>query len=268
MLSPSQRQQIDGYHFHHYQCVDSTNTTAFALLNDSAATPLVVSTQRQTAGKGQHNRQWCSSEGSLTFSIAMTMDRRSTAMPSLPVLSGLAVCRSINLTRQFKSCANAAPQEAQVKWPNDVLIDNKKVGGILVQTRPSVPRGNEFFECVIGIGININDADGLIRQTVATDQRDALFGAGDLQTGCQHPISKSKLLVDIVGQIDNAINLFNRCPPEILPGPFWQSGNPIRVSRPNGKIINGVHMGVASDGSLLLDHDGQIERIYSGSIVG
>lgn len=285
MLDRSDLEKLAGYHYHHFPVLASTNLTAFELLKASAAVPLIVNTDRQTAGKGQRDRPWCSGAGSLTFSIAVKLNPTQQGLTLLPVLVGVAVCEAINdaIGEGTGASTGAATDgqaiTAKVKWPNDVLIADKKVGGILVQTKPDTGGHKSFLDCVIGIGVNVDDSSGVLSRAVesAADGRDDSvggFACGDLQSHCIQKISKPRLLVAISQRIEQTITklceskaLEKIAAAEIVPQRLWRNEKRISVQRPDGKIISGVHEGIAIDGCLLLNCDGQIERICSGSIL-
>lgn len=276
MLSRSQLNQIADYRYHYFATLASTNQKAFELISQSAATPLIVDTEQQTAGKGQHDRRWCSDQGSLTFSIAVKLNRSQPGLTLLPVLAGVAVCDAINevlndLTPDAKRDETIV---AEVKWPNDVLIANEKVCGILVQTKPDAAGSGEDLNCVIGIGINVDDPGGALRRDVETDGDWTRFPVGNLQAYCDRNISKSGLLVSVSQRIEQTIanlRLLTRLETEtvekIVATQIWRNGKRIRVQRADGEIISGVHNGIAADGSLIINCDGRIERICSGSIL-
>jgi BirA family transcriptional regulator, biotin operon repressor / biotin---[acetyl-CoA-carboxylase] ligase len=128
-----------------FDSLDSTNVKARELARQGAAgegTVLVAT--RQTAGKGRGNHLWHSPEGGL-FLSALLYPKQAKRLTDLPILVGVALAQAV---RQIapKSC------EVTLKWPNDVLINWKKVGGILCEAL-----GEECFElCVAGIGLNVN----------------------------------------------------------------------------------------------------------------
>ncbi len=110
--------------------VESTNQVARALAEEGAAHGTVVVAARQTAGRGRQGRAWESPVGALLLSMVI----RPGAEPLLPLRAGLAVARVVG-------------PKARVKWPNDVLLEGRKVAGILVEAQGEA--------VVLGIGLNV-----------------------------------------------------------------------------------------------------------------
>ena len=120
--------------------LDSTN--AYAKRNCSLiADQTVVVAKTQTAGRGRMTRSWLSEVGGLYFSVVLK-PTQIDFLPNLTQLMALAVCHSLH----------ALKVQAQLKWPNDVLVDNKKICGILSEAVTSV---KGFEALVLGVGINV-----------------------------------------------------------------------------------------------------------------
>lgn len=118
----------------------STNDEAAKILS-KVQEPVAIVARRQTAGRGRRGRQWISQEGNLFCSLTFKADLQD--LGCLVILSGLAVLKTIN-----KFCPQA---HAEVKWPNDVMIDGAKISGILFENA-----GDGFW--IMGVGINIVSA--------------------------------------------------------------------------------------------------------------
>jgi BirA family biotin operon repressor/biotin-[acetyl-CoA-carboxylase] ligase len=122
----------------HHRVTSSTNDRARELAASGAPHLALVTAREQTAGRGREGRTWAGSPGdSLLMSLVL---RRYDAL--LPLRAGLAV-------------AGLAGPEARVKWPNDVLVEGRKVAGILVEARP------QDGWAVLGIGVNVRASSGL-----------------------------------------------------------------------------------------------------------
>lgn len=126
----------------------STNTEALNHLREGGG-PLLISADRQTAGRGRRGRPWQSDDAALTFSLARTM-------PAALDLSGL----SLAVGCAVADTLDPGGGRIQLKWPNDVYLDGAKLCGILIET---VPLPHERRGVVIGIGVNLrplpSDAD-------------------------------------------------------------------------------------------------------------
>ncbi len=126
----------------HLRLTDSTNERARDLADAGAPSGAVVTAAEQEAGRGRHGRRWSAPASSalLYSAILRPLDARHRL---LPLAVPLAVCEAIEAL---------APAECQVKWPNDVWIEERKVAGVLIEVRPP-----EW--AVIGVGINLQVAD-------------------------------------------------------------------------------------------------------------
>lgn len=118
----------------------STNTEALNHLRDGGG-PLLVSADRQTAGRGRLGRAWQSDDAALTFSVALTL-------PAELDLAGLSLAVGCTVA----DALDAGAERIRLKWPNDLFLDGAKLGGILIET---VPLPDQRRGVVIGIGINL-----------------------------------------------------------------------------------------------------------------
>src|SRR3954453_76983 len=127
----------------HYRVTDSTNTRARELAAAGAPGGTVVTAREQTAGRGRGGRVWRAPEGKalLYSAILRPLDERHLLLPlSVP----LAVCAAAEALRPESEC--------QVKWPNDVWLEGRKLSGILIEAKP------QDGWAVIGIGLNLTIA--------------------------------------------------------------------------------------------------------------
>lgn len=120
----------------------STMDIARREARQGAAEGTVVIAGEQTSGRGRIGRIWLSPPGNITLSVILYPDVSN--LPYLMMIASLAVVRSIK---------NIAGLKADIKWPNDILIDGKKVSGILIENEIS---GEKIARAIIGIGINVN----------------------------------------------------------------------------------------------------------------
>jgi BirA family biotin operon repressor/biotin-[acetyl-CoA-carboxylase] ligase len=138
-----------GRNFVYLDETESTNSFALDRKNEIKTDGTVVLAEFQTAGRGRLDRKWVSTRGqNLTFTILLDLRERNIPDPQLLNLAtSLVVARSIENLHMIKT---------NLKWPNDVLIGNRKVAGILCE---SVSQGDKMNRVAIGIGINVNQAN-------------------------------------------------------------------------------------------------------------
>ena len=126
----------------YYPSLTSTMEVAKQEAQLAAVEGTVIIADEQTAGRGRIKRAWLSPKGSIALSIILYPS--VVNLPSLIMLASLAVVHSIEAVTGLKS---------QIKWPNDVLVNDRKVCGILIE---SSVRGNIVDYAIIGIGVNVN----------------------------------------------------------------------------------------------------------------
>lgn len=124
----------------HFRRTDSTNERAKKLALADAPGGLVVTADDQTAGRGRRGNEWFAPPGSSLLYSALLRPFSAERAPLLPLAVPVAVC---------EAAESVAPVRCQVKWPNDVWIEERKVAGVLVEARP-----DEGW-AVVGVGVNV-----------------------------------------------------------------------------------------------------------------
>ncbi|MFR4008176.1 MAG: biotin--[acetyl-CoA-carboxylase] ligase [Christensenellales bacterium] len=162
----------------HFDSVDSTNEVAKRLAAKGETNKTVVVSEEQTAGKGRLNRDWVSKKGAnLMFSILLRPDFRPQDASKVPIIAAVAVAQSLR---------NFAKLDAKVKWPNDVLVDGKKLCGIRCEMASDFDR-IEYL--VVGIGVNVNQV---------VFPRDIAEKATSVRGETNRTISRPQLLLSIL----------------------------------------------------------------------
>lgn len=224
----------------------STNDDAMAAARAGAPHGATFVADEQTAGRGRRGHRWSSSPGeSLTFSVllrpALTLERLS----ALTLAVGLAV-------RDAVAPRVAAP--VLVKWPNDVLVQEKKLAGILVESQLS---GGALSAVVIGIGINVaaHELPEEIRD-IATSL--ALSGATDLD--------REALLADLLEALARRVGAYERAGLAPMLDELRRH-DALRGQRVSIDGVSGTASGIDDDGALLVDDfAGTRRRVLSGTV--
>ena len=222
----------------YFDSIGSTNDEALAwAANDTPDLSLVVADE-QTAGRGREGRKWFTPIGTaLAFSLLLRpMAEEKPFLTRIVGLAALAVTESLR-TRGLS---------AQIKWPNDVLINNKKVSGILTE---SVWSGEDVDCIVTGIGINV------LKDSVPPSES-LLFPATSLEQELGYAPDRLELLRDILAAL---IELR----PRLSTAEFlaqWQSmlafqGEPVQVEAGTAPPVTGQVIGLDPDGSLRLQKE-------------
>jgi len=129
---------------HHFPVLASTSSHALALAQQGAAAGTVVLADSQTGGRGRGSRLFCSPLGGLYFSLILRPELEPTDLPLLTLAAGVGLCRGL---------VAAVAVQPLLKWPNDLYLAGRKLGGILTESGPLRAGLPEFV--VIGVGINV-----------------------------------------------------------------------------------------------------------------
>lgn len=135
-----------GYRLAGYDSIGSTNTEALQRSRTGERGPLWIAARAQTEGRGRRGRTWSSPEGNLAASLLMTINAPLSLGATLGFVAGLALWRAI------ENCTSGL--SVTLKWPNDVLVDGRKLAGILLESES----GDAPAIVVIGMGVNIVSA--------------------------------------------------------------------------------------------------------------
>jgi BirA family biotin operon repressor/biotin-[acetyl-CoA-carboxylase] ligase len=156
--------------------VGSTNAHALALGRDGARDPVVVTAWRQTAGRGRAGRQWDAQPGqALTLSLALPLALADVpgGGSALSLAVGLWTAQALDALRPNAS-SNASAPRLQLKWPNDLWIDDRKLAGILIEAIQGPGLAPEQRWVVIGLGLNLSGTPEALR----SERTDTATGLG------------------------------------------------------------------------------------------
>ena len=126
-----------------FQSVKSTNDTALRLIKCKYSKPSIITSLKQTKGRGTMGKKWISKKGNLFFTIFFKLEQKKINFKHFAILNAYLIRRIIS--KEFKSKFN-------IKWPNDILFRGKKICGILQET--ITYRKKKFL--IVGMGINTN----------------------------------------------------------------------------------------------------------------
>lgn len=138
---------LDDYHLLSFDTLDSTNEEAKRLAKAGGAHGAVVWAKKQTGGKGRMGREWVSQPGNLFVSILLKPEKPMAELSQLSFVASIAVVEA--LAALFEKDHKLA-----CKWPNDVLLDGKKLSGILLESFPCEIDGKQWV--VVGVGVNVD----------------------------------------------------------------------------------------------------------------
>jgi BirA family biotin operon repressor/biotin-[acetyl-CoA-carboxylase] ligase len=228
-----------------YPRLTSTNDIAKRQAKKGAREGTVVLAEEQTAGKGRLKRAWLSPRGSVALSVIL--HPTPAQLPHLIMVASLAVVH----------CIEKVDLKAQIKWPNDVLVNNKKVCGILIE---SDVRGSAVDYAVIGIGLNVNLKTADFPEIAAT--------ATSLSSELGRELSRREIIRCLLVELED---LYLALPEGDSVFREWQDrlvtlGKEVELI--SGQTTHqGVAESVASDGSLFLRQpDGKLIKVVAGDV--
>ncbi|UCG36314.1 MAG: biotin--[acetyl-CoA-carboxylase] ligase [Candidatus Bathyarchaeota archaeon] len=243
---------ISGYKVYYYRTAPSTNDIAKKIARQTPEDRFVIFSETQSCGRGRRGRHWISPKGGLWFSIVMRPHMDPKDVLKLTFIASLAVAKTIKALFSVTT---------EVKWPNDVLVNHKKVCGIL--TEASV-RKDSVSLAVIGVGVNANidlQAFPTHLQESATSLRHEL--------GCE---------VDRMALMERILQDFLRYYSKLRKG-LWKQllnewkgkasffGKDIKITG-SGGIVEGKALDINEDGALIIEaNDGTTKEIVTGDLV-
>ncbi|MDP8265256.1 MAG: biotin--[acetyl-CoA-carboxylase] ligase [Candidatus Aceula lacicola] len=243
------RTKIMGCEIICYDQIGSTMDIASQKAFDGVPEGLVVCAETQAKGRGRLGRQWSSSKGKgLYFSIVL----RPKVL--LQEISGLTLLLSVAVSKAIKIVSDVS---VKIKWPNDLVSNQKKVSGILTELNGEVDRINFV---IVGIGVNVNESKRFLPKEATS-----LFD----QSGKK--ISRVKLLQEILREIERYYLIFQDQGFEPI-FDQWRElsetlGKNVKIIQPSG-VIEGRAIDVDSQGALLIEkEDKTIIKRTSGEVV-
>ena len=241
--------RVFGNKIYTFDTIDSTNNCAKAVAGVGAVEGTVVIAEQQTAGRGRLGRTWQANPNeNLTFSIILRPKVNPDSLNLLPLYVAVALAQAIERTTGLK---------VECKWPNDLLIDKKKVAGILIE---GSIKQNQVEYVVIGIGINVN------QQSFAGELAPK---ATSLRLSSGKEIERTMLFRESLLILESTYaGVSSTGFQSILPQWLSRStmiNKPISVSQ-QGNLISGVVKGLSRDGGLILQSGGAEKTLFAGDV--
>ncbi|MFO0914278.1 MAG: biotin--[acetyl-CoA-carboxylase] ligase [Pirellulales bacterium] len=238
-------------HVEHWAEIDSTNDYAIKVLREIPADrlPALVVADTQTAGRGRGANRWWMAAGGLPFSVIVEPTDDAAAQASgLSLAVGLAVARGL---QEF-----VEPSRVQLKWPNDVYVDERKVSGVLVEQPAGKP-----VRWVIGVGINVNnsiaDAPDELRQRAVS-----------LSDATGRPHSRQQVLCRVLDQLQRHLDWLSIGAHQLADD--WRelcllTGKWVELDVYGGRV-SGYCEGIDDEGGLLLRTAAGPQRFVGGVV--
>lgn len=249
-MKPAKISSYLNFTIHHFDVLDSTNDLAKNLANNRQIfdREIIVAGQ-QNKGRGRLDRQWISPRGNLYFSLVL---QPKIALAKIPQMSMVAIA-ILNLAIQ-KIAINSS-LKIQNKWPNDLLINNKKVAGILLE---SINNNNICEYLIIGIGVNINSYPPEFSNVA--DKLQNYFSS----------ITAEEMLKKFLDEFNNLYQNWQDFGFINIRQLWRQNANKLNqeiVIKPNNNLVRGIFKDIDNEGNLVLEINHQIHKFSCGDVL-
>ena len=236
--------------FHYTTVTGSTNTDALAAAREGAPHGSVFFTDEQTAGRGRGDHGWQSAAGQGLYASVILRPRIAAEhMPLIPLAAGLAAAQAIGIV---------AGREVDLRWPNDLLIGERKTGGILVESKTE---GGTLSFAVVGIGINVHQR---------SFDPDLSTPATSLSVESRRSISRQALLISLLESLQHETwalqdpGLRAAITARVAFMSSWISNRRVEVHGPQACF--GTTAGLDEHGFLLVRTDKGVVTVQTGGI--
>jgi BirA family biotin operon repressor/biotin-[acetyl-CoA-carboxylase] ligase len=229
----------------------STNTVLAERAKAGAAHGTLLLCEHQSAGRGRRGNAWVSEAGgSVTFSVLWRFPQGAGALAALSLAAAVGAAKALE---------NLGVRGVGVKWPNDLLSDGRKLGGILIETSGDAAGPTA---AVVGVGVNLRLSASARRRIGAP--------VADIATACAAVPSRTEVAADLAVSVASALERFSREGFAPFRQPWlelhaWQ-GKRVVLSRDDRAVAQGEAIGIAEDGALELASERGIERFRSGEL--
>jgi BirA family biotin operon repressor/biotin-[acetyl-CoA-carboxylase] ligase len=252
LISRLGKTKVIGRDIRVFQETTSTNDVIDKLARDGVKEGVVVFAESQTRGRGRLGRRWLSpAKRGLWFSVLLRPDLRPQETTRLTVASATALRRAI---------ASQTDLQPEIKWPNDLLIQGKKVAGILTELSAEL---DHVKYIILGIGVDVNLSPG----DLPAELRKV---ATSLRTELGKPVSRPELAVAILRELDHDYSRIASGQFAAVADEWEEHGTTIGqkvVIRTGNREIRGRAESLGEDGELLLRTEhGHLERIVGGDV--
>lgn len=238
----------------YHEVTGSTNSDVKLLAENGSAHGTLVVSSRQESGRGRLGRKWVTrGEDAIAMSLLLRPSFDKSQASKLTLLAGLS-------TTQAVSELTGAGDRVKIKWPNDVVIDGKKICGIL--TELCLTPGSDAYYVIIGIGINVMTAD-------FPEEIQSVAGSILTQTGISVP--RERLIGEVIDRFQELYEIYEKRTSleehiELYHQYLAGLNQGVRVLDPKGEY-EGICLGINKEGELMVRRaDGSIANVYAGEV--
>ena len=233
--------------------VQSTNTVAKFLAKNGAENGTVVISERQTDARGRSGKAWASPIGGIWLSLIVKPNVDYSKLPMITIGTGVAVAKAIERT---------GIKSAEIKWPNDIIIHDKKVCGILTE---AVTTFNTIDSVIIGVGIDANI-------DIADFPEELQDGTTTLSDELGRKEDENVLIKLFLEEFEKIGETFNNGDYESILKDWrkrsYSVGKIVEVREPFNKNYDAYVVGIGKEGALIVEKiDGTLEKVISGECI-
>ena len=241
-----------GKKVYYFNTIDTTQNFAMEIVTRNNMNGTIIIAKKQTGGRGRMKRKWKSPVGGIWMSIIIHPKFSVSLTTLVPIAISLALCIAIEKTLKIKP---------ELKWPNDVTVNGKKVAGILVDA--SIV-SNEIEYMIIGVGINFKIKP--IELANAIKKTPNFYGVTTL---VKKDVNSLPLLHQFLYELENVFQMIDSMQTRKIVNQWTKRsstiGRNVSIVTVNGNI-NGKAVKIDNDGALLISKGKKIERILAGDI--
>lgn len=236
-----------------YNEVTSTNSIAKFLSRNGIEDGSVVISEKQTSGRGRSGKSWESPLGGVWLSISLKSNVDHSKLPFITLATGVAVAKTLE---------KAGIENPEIKWPNDIIINDKKVCGILTE---AVTKFNTIENVIIGVGIDANiDPEELPKELQSQTTT--------LKKELEREIDENLLIKLFLEEFEKIIELFNQEKHEEILKEWrkrsYTIGKMVEVRKPYKKPYDAYVVGIGKEGALIVEKsDGSLKKVISGECI-
>jgi len=247
--------KIIGQQAYYFDSIDSTQNQALKMADDPTNNGTVIIAAEQTGGKGRSGRKWVSPKGGIWLSIILHPKFDISITTLFPIASALALSNALEKTLKISP---------ELKWPNDLTINGKKVAGMLVDASLE---SNRIENLVLGIGINF-DVD--VKQIEKTLKGTSNFYGVTSLSEQKKKIKPIQLVQTFLVEFEKIYELLNTKQTKKIISEWTKRsstiGKNVELDTIDGKI-KGKAIKIDEDGALVVSDNGKINRIIAGDII-
>ncbi len=238
-----------GHNIHFYEEVESTNNTAKKFAEEDAPEGTVIIAEHQTAGRTRKHEGWVSPEGGIYLTMILRPDVTLLEASKLTIVTGVAIAKTLH--DEFMI-------DVGIKWPNDILIGNKKICGILTE---AVTDYDKVKAVLVGVGVDVN-----INESDIPDELENI--ATTVQKETNITFNRAEIMRSFFKVFENLYEEYKKDNFKYIISEWRRlsstTGNRVKVYK-DGKAVKADAVGITNTGALIIEtDDGKIEKITSG----